>query len=56
MILSRVNSMVESDTAFFIMKLEPGASTQNVAIDILRQEGFKSTILEEAAQLVNAAA
>ena len=34
--------------------IERGASAQNVAIDILRAEGFKSSILDEAASLVHA--
>lgn len=33
--------------------IERGASSQNVAIDILRAEGFKSSILDEAAALVH---
>ena len=34
-------------------KLEQGISHQNVALDILRNQGFRSSILDQATEIVN---
>ncbi len=43
----------DDDTFSYPFKLEEGAADQNVAIDILKQEGFESSILAEAQAILN---
>lgn len=40
---------------FYPFKLEKGSSEQHVALDILKQEGYDCTIVEEASEIIRAA-
>ncbi len=43
----------EDGTFSYPFKLERGAADQNVAIDILKNQGFKSSILNDAHAILN---
>lgn len=50
----KVSVKLDADgTITYPFKLEPGVSDQHVAIDILQAEGFNSTILSDARNLLN---
>lgn len=49
----KVSATIDSSgKIYYPFTIERGASVQNIAIDILRAEGFKSTILDEASRIV----
>ena len=48
----KVSVQVNNNIIFYPFKLEKGISTQHVALDILKQEGYAGTIIEQASQIL----
>ena len=49
----KVSVKVKKDSLVYPYKLTPGISDQHVALDMLRLEGFESSILEDARKMLD---